>query len=264
MDTSNIKSTLTTLAFDRMRSIELIALYENLSDQFKSIDAKILHLEWAFEHFKTLHEPAQKSRRSGTTIPQTKALNSHFKAIDNLMCGLKMQCKALIRADFESTREAATTINRILNQQIKYDIHASQENKIKRVDLFFNIVRDYSMSLAYFEMAEIKPYIDAARYNYQKIKELNTDRIYYKAANAPGSSLKNKREFIKGMQTFLSAYKLAVLQHPEVDYSLLTRILNSEFTTSRAQLRNRATRRLRKNERLQLKSVGEGEQGEEI
>ena len=41
MDTSNLKSTLITLAFDRMRRIELIALYENLCDQFKSIDAKI-------------------------------------------------------------------------------------------------------------------------------------------------------------------------------------------------------------------------------
>jgi hypothetical protein len=261
MNTESSNSTLVTLAFDRMKSIELLDLHEQLSNSFKTIDAKKLHLEWAFEFFKALNVPAPKSKRSSNTFPQTKALNIHYKAIDNLMCALKLQCKALIRADFKDTLMAATTINSILNQKIKYDIHDSQNNKINRVALFFHIVRNFTKCEAYLEMPEIKPYIEAIRYNYQKIKELKTDKMKYKAANAPGSTLKDKREFIKGMQTFLSAYKLAIIQHPELDYSRITSIINYAFISSRAQLRNRATRRLRKGERLKLESDGEGGEG---
>lgn len=254
-----MNNTLVTLAFDRMKRLELQVMYDALSNCFAELNVQEYQLEWALNHFSTLREPVNKVLSNNDSLIQIKALSKHYKAVDNLMSSFLQHTKALMRVDFEDISSDAKTIYNFLTNKIKYDVHAKQISKITCIKLLLQIENHYMQHTKYFTHPEFTRYTVALKQHLSEIRKLDSIIISHKAKHSAGSTIKNKQEFIKGMQTFLTAYKLLIIQHPDIDYKPITSYINIIFVGHRAQLRNRTTRRLRKSEKLQSmnKSVSE-------
>lgn len=238
---------LITVRFDRLKIAELDTIYETLNSYFESIDVKGLHLEWAVEHF--MMHLQYRNYKKPSTKEKTPILQQHFKALDNIVGAMQQHSKALVRAEFEDIGGAAKVANNAIKDNLHYNPNSKQLAKMMALNIFFTHPQTVA-SIADFELVGLSRYLRVIENHQLKITKLLDYKLKAKLEKNGMNAQKSKQMLIKGIQTFTTAYKLSAIQHPEINYDTVTAYMNELLIKYRALLRNRATRRLKKQEKL--------------
>lgn len=243
---------LITVRFDRLKIAEINSLYETMKAYFETIDVKGLHLEWPVEHFMKHLAYTNKNDKMPRTKEETRILQQHFKALDNIVGAMQQHCKALVRAEFEDIDDAAKAANNAIKNNLHYNPNSKQFAKMMALEIFFSHPHTVA-SIADFELVGLSRYLRVIENHQLKITKMLDYKLKVKLEKNGMNAQNNKQMLIKGIQTFTMAYMLSTIQHPEINYDTITANMNELFIEYRALLRNRATRRLKKQEKLDVK-----------
>ncbi|MFZ4726782.1 MAG: DUF6261 family protein [Paludibacter sp.] len=249
-----MKSAFIKLRFDRLKIIELKSLYQSIVYFLKSIDQNELHLEWATNHLIKQEVLVDNLRTKTRKLPLTDEIAHLHKVRDNLMSALILNSKALVRAGFNDFQQIDKRIFSLVYDTIQYDIHERLTIKDRKIDNLIRTVKEDEQMRMDFELLGLIRYIKALEDNKKQIAEQKKNRRMKMKANPVGFALKNKNQLIAEIQTFITAFNLNIIQHPEIDYSQTVRIIDSLMINCRGQLRNRASRRKTAQEKELLKT----------
>lgn len=254
---TKMKSSFIKLRFDRLKITELKSLYQSIVNFLKSIDQNELHLEWATNHLIRQEVLLDNLRTKSKKLPLTDEIAHLHKVRDNLMCALILNSKALLRAGFDDFQKTDKRIFNLVYNTIQYDIHERLTIKDRKIDNLIRTVKEDDQARIDFELLGLTRYLKALEDNKKQIAENKKNRRMKMKVNPVGFSLKNKIQLIAEIQTFITAFNLTVIQHPEIDYYHTIRVIDSLMIECRAQLRNRATRRKTAQAKEQLKTQQE-------
>ena len=252
-----MKKLFITLAMDRMQNLDLLSLYGFLYSITNKYDAKALQLNTAFERLQQQKNIAEGMTPKERKIIQNDELVNLRTKIDNLVCALIWNLKALKKAEFEHQTDDLRKVYPIITKVFKNYTHEPVHNKELRVNAFQNelnkkdVVYDICLRLGLMQ------YIDSIEDKKQQIITKNAELKKIKEARPTGLAQKSKEKTISEMRFFLQLIESAVITHPDIDYEILVAAINKYLTKCRTQLRNTSTRRAVAKAKTEKKKASE-------
>jgi len=261
-----MKKLFITLAMDRMQNLDLLSLYEFLYNITIKYDANALQLNIAFERLQQQKKIAEGITPKQRKIIQNDELVNLRTKIDNLVCALIWQLKALKKAEFEHQTADLSIVYPIITKVFKNYTHEPVYNKEHKVRVFQNELNKKDTVYHICQSLGLMQYIDSIEDKKQQITNKNAELKKIKEARPTGLAQKSKEKTISEMRFFLQLIESAVITHPSIDYEILVAAINKYLTKCRAQLRNTSTRRAvakAKAEKNNTREEGKSEEGKE-
>ncbi len=247
-----------TLRFDRMKNLNLKALYESLlhSTQYLKNDSteikNAINRLQSYQHLTKVLDI--KPRKKLYTAEITK-LRTHN---DKLIAAIQFQYKALAHAKFDED----TSPMLVLKKYFKDLLKNYNKNSIFQKEIVQYNINSYKKSDADFNMAltglGFMRYVAKLNENNEKIKQLEEkQKQSRKDLPAPNTTQPSKEKLFSEMRFYMRTIEIYFQTHPEIEENAFVNYTNIILKEARTQLRNTTTRRLRRKEKADKKLASE-------
>lgn len=238
-----MKSVFIKLPFDRLKNNDLSSLYSLLFRYLSNFDSAALHLDGALMRMKEQKSLLKKIEPKTRKLHQKDNLDTLRKQRDELITALMLHIKALKRANFIEMQKSLLLVYKPVRKIFQNAIHESIQTREDDVSELLSMLTHKEMYTA-FETLGLLRYKIAFEENTLSINTITSIHSKIKNENKVGASIEGKELIVNEIQILLRTIDLNVITFPENDYKLLIGMFNKALTDNRAQLRNRATRKI--------------------
>lgn len=243
-----MKSLFITLRMDRMKNMDIVTLFHKLTTYSKSFTTNpdllkaITKLEMNKKQTEVLF-PKKRKQEHTAEITKLRASN------DKLITGMQYQLKALRNAAFEEDSKALWYLDKLLTKKTK---------DYKRKTIHEKGVVHYTLNQLYrsdnykneFDTLGLSRYMDKLIQTDLRIDELlDKQKETRSKLPAPNTTIPTKEKLIAEIRFFLRTVEMLAIINPDSVETKLLNFINISLKEARTQLRNTATRRIKRNEK---------------
>lgn len=175
--------------------------------------------------------------------PKTTELDALRKRMQNVVMGLRTQCKALELAGMANTQQQLSVVWPVISRYTYNLRKANQTEKSARLQQLLTelnsetlktALNDLGLSIYVLELeALLMDVFTASQTNLTSVTQRNRSQMQVIKAG-----------LFDAVRNMVQAIELAIVEHPDKDYSLLVEELNNYFSNLSAIMKARRTRRM--------------------
>lgn len=244
-----MKSHFITLRMDRMKNMNIAALYNSLCSDAREATTTPELLK-AFDRLELQKSKASVLFPKIRKLPYTAEITKLRTANDKLAAAMLFHLKAVYAAGFDEDKIALNSLYKPLNKELKgYKRKSIQQKEMIDHNLFIwieneDIVRNLSNLGLLRYIVKMKENVDRKN---ELLDKQNGIRALFPA---PKTTTPAKEQLIAEIRFFLQTIDMHLHINSELKEEKLIKYINSFLKEARMQLRNTTTRRIRRKERL--------------
>lgn len=243
-----MKSLFITVRLDRMKNMDIVTLFHKLTTYSKNFTTNpdllkaIAKLEMNKEQTEILF-PKKRKQEHTAEITKLRASN------DKLIAAMQYQLKALRNAAFEEDRIALWKLDKYLTKELK-DYKRRLITHKKTVHYTLKRLADSDNYKNEFDTLGLSRYMDKLIQTDLRIDELlDKQKETRSKLPAPNTTIPTKEKLIAEIRFFLRTVEMHAIINPDSVETKLLNFINNSLKEARTQLRNTATRRIKRNEK---------------